>query len=64
MKFTFIKEHREEFPVVDMCRVLEVSKSGFYRWIMEPVGKHERRRQELGDAAEFPGLNAFVQRVS
>ena len=50
MKFAFIREHRVEFPVVDMCRVLEVSKSGFYRWAMQPVGKRERRRQELGEA--------------
>ena len=48
MKFAFIKEHRVEFPVVDMCRVLEVSKSGFYRWSREPVGKRQRRREELG----------------
>ena len=50
MKFTFIKEHRTEFPVVDMCRVLEVSKSGFYRWSRSPVGKRETYRLELGDA--------------
>lgn len=50
MKFVFIKEHRSEFPVVDMCRVLEVSRSGFYRWAGEPVGKRECRRVELGDA--------------
>jgi transposase InsO family protein len=48
MKFAFVREHREEFPVVDMCRVLGVSKSGFYRWIGEPVGKRQRRRDELG----------------
>jgi transposase InsO family protein len=48
MKFTFIKEHREEFLVMDMCRVLEVSKSGFYRWLGEPVSARRRRRDELG----------------
>lgn len=48
MKFAFIKEHQPTLPVVDMCRVLEVSKSGFYRWLGEPVGKRERRRAELG----------------
>lgn len=48
MKFAFIKEHQEEFPIVAMCRVLGVSKSGFYRWLGEPVGKRERRRAELG----------------
>ena len=50
MKFTFIKDHKAEFPVVDMCRVLAVSKSGFYRWSKSPVGKRERARQELGEA--------------
>lgn len=50
MRFAFIKEHAEEFPVADMCRVLEVSKSGFYRWRAHPVGKRQRARAELGDA--------------
>jgi putative transposase len=48
MKFAFIKEHKEAFPVVDMCRVLDVSKSGFYHWLKEPVGRRQRRREELG----------------
>lgn len=48
MKFAFIKEHQQQFPVVDMCRVLDVSTSGFYRWLSEPVGKRQRRREELG----------------
>jgi putative transposase len=50
MRFAFVRDHRTEFPVVDMCRVLAVSTSGFYRWLGEPVGKRERRRVELGDA--------------
>ena len=50
MKFAFIRGHRAAFPVVDMCRVLGVSKSGFYRWLDEPVGRRERRRAELGAA--------------
>jgi putative transposase len=50
MKFAFIKDHRAEFQVVDLCRVLEVSTSGFYRWAKEPIGKRQRRRDELGEA--------------
>jgi putative transposase len=50
MKFAFIKDFKAQFPVADMCRVLEVSTSGFYRWATEPVGKRERARAELGDA--------------
>lgn len=30
MKYACIRVHRQEFPVVLMCRVLEVSRSGFY----------------------------------
>jgi putative transposase len=30
MKFAWIKAHRQEFPVETMCRVLEVSHSGYY----------------------------------
>ncbi|RDD30470.1 hypothetical protein CR161_06945 [Prosthecochloris sp. ZM] len=33
MKYQFIKEHRKEFAVRTMCRVLEISVSSFYEWI-------------------------------
>ena len=33
MKYAWIKDHRDCFPVVAMCRVLQVSKSGYYRWV-------------------------------
>lgn len=52
MKFAFIRDNLEIFPVVDMCRVLEVSKSGFYRWQREPVGKRQLLRDKLGAAIE------------
>ena len=26
MKFQFIEDHRDEFPIVRMCKVLEVSR--------------------------------------
>ena len=33
MKYAWVKDHRDSFPVVVMCRVLQVSKSGYYRWV-------------------------------
>jgi len=30
VKYAWIKEHRDSFPIAAMCRVLHVSKSGFY----------------------------------
>jgi putative transposase len=31
VKYAWIKDHRDSFPVVAMCRVLRVSKSGYYK---------------------------------
>jgi putative transposase len=50
MKFSFIREHRPEFPVLAQCRVLAVSRSGFYRWAREPAGRRQDRSEELAQA--------------
>lgn len=48
MIFRVIRDHLvPEFTVVDCCRVLKVSKAGYYRWIKAPVGKRQMRRAEL-----------------
>jgi transposase InsO family protein len=47
VKFSFIKEHRRRWPVAAICRVLKVSRSGFFAWLKRPASKRQRRRQEL-----------------
>ncbi|WP_439883551.1 IS3 family transposase [Pontibacter sp. MBLB2868] len=42
-----MKEHRYQFPVEKMCRVLRVSISGYYYWLKHPVGRRERKEQQL-----------------
>ncbi len=37
MKNRFINDHRHEFKVANMCRVLELTRGGFYQWILKPL---------------------------
>lgn len=50
MKYRFMNEHRHEFSISLMCRVLEVARAGFYQWLHEPESertKEDRRLLEL-----------------
>ena len=47
MRFAFIRDHASEFPVSVMCRVLEVSRSGYYTWAKRKPGPREERRAQL-----------------
>lgn len=31
-RFQFVDDHCDTFPVKWLCQILEVSRSGFYRW--------------------------------
>ncbi|GKS59804.1 hypothetical protein YTPLAS18_33310 [Nitrospira sp.] len=37
VKYAFIKAHRREFDTAVMCRLLDVSRSGFYQWLRDPL---------------------------
>jgi putative transposase len=49
MKFAFISEERVAFPVTTLCRLMEVSPSGFYASHGRPVSARVRRDQELAE---------------
>jgi transposase InsO family protein len=51
MRFAWIHEHRGQWDIQRQCRVLEVSRSGYYNWLdrQQHPGVMETRRRELLD---------------
>ena len=47
MKYHFIEEHQPTFRVSAMCRVLGVSRSGFYGWRRRPMSARSEANEKL-----------------
>ena len=47
MRFAFIQEHRARWAVEVTCRVLQVSRSGYYAWRRRRPSFSSRRRERL-----------------
>jgi putative transposase len=47
MKYEFMDEHRGRFRLKSMCRVLRVSRSGYYAWRGRIPSERQRANQEL-----------------
>lgn len=47
MRYQFIEDHRNEFRVTAMCRVLRVPRSGYYRWSNTPPCRRLLDNQRL-----------------
>jgi len=47
VRYRFIKDHRGQYPLTSLCRVLAVSTSGFYRWERHPGSRREKENLRL-----------------
>ena len=59
MTFAWIEERREQWPVAVQCRVLEVSRSGFYAGRSRGPSAAEKQRAEL--AEQVAAIHAEVK---
>lgn len=50
MKYAWIAEHRDSFPVAVMCEVLNVSTSGYYEALDRPPSPRAERHQRIQEA--------------
>ena len=50
MRFAFIETHAGEHVIVTMCRVLQVSKAGYYAWVKRPSSARAEQDAQLAEA--------------
>jgi putative transposase len=55
MRFEFIHAEKANFPITMLCRVLEVSRSGYYQWAEGEVS--ERRREDAKLRVEIAAIH-------
>lgn len=47
--YQFIKDHRGQFDVTTMCRVLGVARAGYYAWLRDPLSDRAKEDARLLD---------------
>lgn len=46
-RYAFVRDHRTEFRVATMCRVLGIHRSGFHAWLKNPLSPREQENERL-----------------
>lgn len=49
MKYAFMRDHAKQFRIARLCRVLGVSRSGYYEWLNRPESARSAEDRQLLD---------------
>jgi len=52
VKFAWIHEHRDSFPIAVMCAVLQVSTSGYYDSLKREPSPRQQRQTRIQQAVQ------------
>ncbi len=47
MKYEFIESYADEYPIALMCRALDVSRGGYYKWFERSPSERAKRRERF-----------------
>jgi len=60
VRYAWIEQHRDDYAVSRMCRLLLVSRSGYLQWRRRPPSARAQANARLG-LAECLGVNAPME---
>ena len=52
MRYAWVNNHCDSYDAKTLCRVLEVSRSGYYRWLRAEPSDRQRRTERIGVEAK------------
>ena len=47
LRYTFVKENAQFWPIRRMCRILDIHPSGYYAWCKQPYSKRSQTEKKL-----------------
>ena len=57
-RFQFVADHRDAFGVKRLCRILSVSRSGFYRWGKAAPARAQRAASDAALTEQIKQIHA------